>query len=36
MQKKKILIISYSYPPANVPAAQRPYSFAKYLDKLYF
>ena len=31
--KKKILIISYSYPPANVPAAQRPYSFAKYLDK---
>ncbi len=31
--KKKILIISYSYPPANVPAAQRPYSIAKYLDK---
>jgi len=33
MKKKKILLISYSYPPANVPAAQRPYSIAKYLDK---
>ncbi len=33
MKKKKLLIISYSYPPANVPAAQRPYSIAKYLDK---
>jgi len=32
-KKKKVLIISYSYPPANVPAAQRPYSIAKYLDK---
>jgi hypothetical protein len=31
--RKKVLIISYSYPPANVPAAQRPYSLAKYLDK---
>ncbi|NMH25348.1 glycosyltransferase family protein [Flavobacterium solisilvae] len=31
--KKNILIISYSYPPLNVPAAQRPYALAKYLDK---
>lgn len=31
--KKKVLIISYSYPPSNVPAAQRPYAVAKYLDK---
>ena len=31
--KKNILIISYSYPPSNVPAAQRPYAVAKYLDK---
>lgn len=31
--KKKILIISYSYPPANEPATQRPYAVAKYLDK---
>ena len=30
---KKILIISYSYPPSNAPAAQRPYAIAKYLDK---
>lgn len=30
---KKVLIISYSYPPSNAPAAQRPYAFAKYLDK---
>jgi len=36
MKKKKILIISYSYPPANIPAAQRPYSIAKYLDKKKF
>lgn len=33
MKKLQVLIISYSYPPANVPAAQRPYSIAKYLDK---
>ena len=33
MEKKKILIISYSYPPSNVPAAQRPYAVAKYLNK---
>ena len=32
-KKKKILIISYSYPPSNAPAAQRPYAIAKYLDK---
>ena len=34
--KKKVLIISYTYPPANVPAAQRPYVIAKYLDKTKF
>lgn len=34
--KKNILIISYSYPPLNVPAAQRPYALAKYLDKSKF
>lgn len=28
---KNILIISYAYPPANLPSAQRPYYFAKYL-----
>ncbi len=33
MKKKNILIISYSYPPSNVPAAQRPYTVAKYLNK---
>ncbi|MDC0086569.1 hypothetical protein OAI39_03950 [Polaribacter sp.] len=33
MEKKKVLIISYSYPPSNVPAAQRPYTVAKYLNK---
>lgn len=33
MEKKKVLIISYSYPPSNVPAAQRPHNVAKYLDK---
>ena len=33
MINKKILIISYSYPPSNVPAVQRPYNIAKYLDK---
>jgi glycosyltransferase involved in cell wall biosynthesis len=31
--KKKVLIVSYSYPPANAPAAQRPYAIAKYLNK---
>lgn len=31
--KKNILIISYSYPPSNAPAAQRPFSIAKHLDK---
>lgn len=31
--KKNVLIISYTYPPANAPAAQRPYVIAKYLDK---
>lgn len=34
--KKNILIISYTYPPANAPAAQRPYALAKYLDKSKF
>lgn len=33
MKRKKVLIISYSYPPSNVPATQRPYNVAKYLDK---
>lgn len=28
---KKILIVSYSFPPDNAPAAQRPYFMAKYL-----
>jgi len=28
----KLLIISYSFPPSNSPAAQRPYFFAKYVD----
>ena len=31
--KDKLLIISYSFPPDNVPAAQRPYFMAKYLGK---
>ena len=31
--KKNILIVSYSYPPANAPAAQRPFSIAKHIDK---
>jgi len=29
---KKLLIVSYAYPPANLPSAQRPYFFAKYLS----
>lgn len=33
MEKQKVLIISYSYPPSNAPAAQRPYALAKYIDK---
>jgi glycosyltransferase involved in cell wall biosynthesis len=36
MRKKNVLIVSYTYPPANAPAAQRPYSIAKYLDKNQF
>ncbi|MGI6479161.1 MAG: hypothetical protein ACOX0M_06930 [Salinivirgaceae bacterium] len=28
---KKLFIISYSFPPSNAPAAQRPYSIAYYL-----
>lgn len=31
--KKNVLILSYTYPPSNAPAAQRPYTLAKYLDK---
>jgi hypothetical protein len=31
--KAKLLIISYSFPPDNVPAAQRPYFMAKYLQE---
>lgn len=34
MKMKKVLIISYSFPPDNAPAAQRPYFMAKYLSKL--
>jgi len=30
---KKILIISYCYPPYNAPGGMRPYSLAKYLNK---
>ncbi|MEM3541460.1 MAG: hypothetical protein QXF86_04610 [Candidatus Bilamarchaeaceae archaeon] len=30
---KKILIISYSYPPVNAPAAQMPYFVAKHIKK---
>ncbi len=33
MEKQKVVIVSYSYPPSNAPAAQRPYAIAKYLDK---
>lgn len=33
MVKKNVLIVSYSYPPSNVPAAQRPFALAKYLNK---
>jgi glycosyltransferase involved in cell wall biosynthesis len=36
LKRKNILIISYSFPPSNAPAAQRPYAFAKYLDKSKF
>ncbi|SFD80716.1 Glycosyltransferase involved in cell wall bisynthesis [Chitinophaga sp. CF118] len=31
--KAKLLIVSYSFPPDNVPAAQRPYFMAKYLQE---
>src|SRR5690606_39089025 len=30
---KKLFIISYSFPPSNAPAAQRPYTIAKYLGR---
>lgn len=30
---KNLVIISYSYPPSNAPAALRPYALAKYIDK---
>ena len=33
---KNFLIISYSYPPSQAPAAQRPFYLAKYLDKSKF
>ena len=33
---KKILIISYFFPPCNLTAAQRVYSLAKYLSKYGF
>lgn len=31
--QKKILIVSYSFPPSNAPAAQRAFYFAKYLPE---
>jgi hypothetical protein len=30
---RKVLLISYSFPPDNAPAARRPYLLAKYLSK---
>ncbi|MGJ8665817.1 MAG: glycosyltransferase [Patiriisocius sp.] len=36
MIKKNVLIVSYTYPPSNAPAAQRPYAIAKFLDKQKF
>lgn len=36
MNKTHVLIISYSYPPYNAPAALRPYALAKYLNKSKF
>ena len=33
MKKKKVVIITYGYPPFNAPSVQRPYTLAKYLDK---
>lgn len=33
---QKILIISYAFPPVNLPSAQRPYYFAKYLGRSNF
>ena len=35
MCKKKILLISYYYPPSNCVAALRPHSFADYLSDFY-
>jgi hypothetical protein len=35
MHRKKILIISYYYPPSNCVAALRPHSFADYLSDFY-
>lgn len=29
----RVMIISYSFPPSNAPAAQRPYTIAKYLSR---
>jgi glycosyltransferase involved in cell wall biosynthesis len=31
--QKKVLIVSYSFPPSNAPAAQRAFYFAKYLPE---
>lgn len=33
LNMKNLLILSYSYPPSNAPAAQRPFALAKYVDK---
>lgn len=30
---KNVLLVSYSYPPSQAPAAQRPFYLAKYIDK---
>ena len=33
MTQKKVLLVSYSFPPSNAPAAQRAFYFAKYLPE---
>ena len=33
MVQKKVLLVSYSFPPSNAPAAQRAFYFAKYLPQ---
>ena len=36
MRKLKILFVSYSFPPAQSPAAQRVFSIVKYINKMRF